>query len=135
MQVKRSYIVVLIALLLLCVIDAQAQCAMCKAAAESDLENNTRSVAGGLNKGILFLMAIPYLVVGVIFRKEVFAFFGRIKENIKIRKVAGEKSWPLFTVSISINKGKKQKIAYALSLSTLAIVVFLLIFSYMNGKN
>ncbi len=47
-----------------------AQCAMCKAAAESSLNQNPKSIAHGLNKGILFLMAIPYAAVGFIFRKE-----------------------------------------------------------------
>lgn len=52
-----------------------AQCAMCKAAAESDLENNPNSVAKGLNTGILFLMAIPYILMFFFFRKEIISFF------------------------------------------------------------
>jgi hypothetical protein len=39
-----------------------AQCAMCKTTAESDLSNGG-SIANGLNTGILYLMAIPYLVI------------------------------------------------------------------------
>jgi hypothetical protein len=39
-----------------------AQCAMCKTTAESDL-NTGGSIAKGLNTGILYLMAIPYLVL------------------------------------------------------------------------
>ena len=60
-----------------------AQCAMCKAAAESDLENNPNSVAHGLNKGILFLMVIPYLIVGIIFRKDIALFFKNIGNKEK----------------------------------------------------
>jgi hypothetical protein len=42
---------------------ANAQCPMCKMSAESNLENG--GTAGrGLNKGILYLFAAPYLMVG-----------------------------------------------------------------------
>ena len=50
-------------------IDVNAQCAMCKAVVETNLESgDTKGV--GLNNGILYLMAIPYiavLVFGVLF--------------------------------------------------------------------
>lgn len=51
-----------------------SQCAMCKAAAESDLENNPNSVAKGINDGILFLMLIPYILMAFFFRKEIIGF-------------------------------------------------------------
>lgn len=41
---------------------AFSQCAMCKTTAESDLSNGG-SIANGLNTGILYLMAIPYVVI------------------------------------------------------------------------
>ena len=48
----------------------EAQCAMCRAVLES--EDNT-SVAEGINSGIVYLMAIPYLIVAalgfIIYRK------------------------------------------------------------------
>ena len=47
---------------LLFVFDADAQCAMCKAVVESN-QKNGGGVGGGLNKGILYLMALPYLLV------------------------------------------------------------------------
>lgn len=37
-------------------------CAACKASVESDL-NNGGTIAKGLNTGILYLMAIPYLIL------------------------------------------------------------------------
>ena len=50
---------------------AQAQCAMCTLTAENATENgNTQGK--GLNKGILFLLAIPYVAavgVGVLWYK------------------------------------------------------------------
>ena len=47
---------------------ANAQCAMCKAVVEANLESGG-SIGAGLNDGILYLMAMPYisiLVVGLI---------------------------------------------------------------------
>jgi hypothetical protein len=46
-------------------LDAEAQCSMCKAVAESDLEGGG-STARGLNDGILYLMAFPYLLIGTV---------------------------------------------------------------------
>lgn len=45
--------------------DAQAQCPMCRMSAESNLKNGGTE-GKGLNKGILFMLAMPYLLVGVI---------------------------------------------------------------------
>ncbi len=42
--------------------DSFGQCAMCKAVAESAGEKQ----AEGLNNGIIFLMVVPYLVMGII---------------------------------------------------------------------
>lgn len=47
-----------------------AQCAMCRAVLESNGDN---SVAEGINNGIVYLMAIPYILVGalifIVYRK------------------------------------------------------------------
>ena len=39
-----------------------AQCAMCKAAVEANLKDGG-SAGAGLNEGILYLMAIPYIAI------------------------------------------------------------------------
>lgn len=44
-------------------LDTNAQCAMCRAALESE-ESGVQ--AGAVNDGIVYLMAIPYILVGVI---------------------------------------------------------------------
>lgn len=44
-------------------ISAQAQCAMCRAAIESEGNGET---AAAINDGIVYLMAIPYLLVGAL---------------------------------------------------------------------
>src|ERR1700740_2492103 len=113
MQKNKVYIFAILALLLFFAMDSYAQCAMCKAAAKSDLENNTRSVARGLNKGILFLMAAPYIIVGVIFRKEIMAYIKGFKERRKI----------------PLSKSKKQWLVFGLSVSTVWLVLFLLFLS------
>lgn len=40
-----------------------AQCAMCRAVLESSDDN---AVAEGINNGIIYLMAIPYVLIGVL---------------------------------------------------------------------
>ncbi|HPW97789.1 MAG TPA: hypothetical protein PK218_04450 [Flavobacterium sp.] len=44
-------------------LNTTAQCAMCRASLESN-GNNTQAEA--VNDGIVYLMAIPYILVGVI---------------------------------------------------------------------
>lgn len=43
--------------------DAVAQCPMCKSNVESAQKSERKAVGKGLNGGILFLMATPYLLV------------------------------------------------------------------------
>lgn len=45
--------------------DATAQCAMCKGAAEANLKQGGGDPQG-LNNGILYMLSMPYLLVGVI---------------------------------------------------------------------
>ena len=57
-------------------ITANAQCAMCRAALES--EGNTAK-AKGINDGIVYLMVIPYILVGLV----CFAVYKMYKKKIK----------------------------------------------------
>ena len=73
---------VLIFLLVIVSNYTSAQCAMCKAAVESNLE--TGGVKGaGLNDGILYLMSIPYILM-LIFA---IAFYYNKKTTNASRKV------------------------------------------------
>lgn len=45
---------------------AQAQCAMCKATVENNNSTEQAGLATGLNFGILYLLVVPYLIIGVI---------------------------------------------------------------------
>lgn len=65
-MMKRKVVLLILFLLniiLLSTAEMHAQCAMCKAVAESSSGN---VAAKNLNFGILFLMSIPYLLVSVI---------------------------------------------------------------------
>ena len=44
-------------------VDVEAQCAMCRAVLESEEGQQT---AKGINNGIVYLMAIPYVLVGAV---------------------------------------------------------------------
>lgn len=61
---KSRYIFLLVILFLLVPQIAEAQCAMCRAVLESG--GNT-STAEGINNGIVYLMAVPYILVGGLF--------------------------------------------------------------------
>ena len=61
--IRRLGILALIILLFIPV-EMNAQCAMCRAVLESSGEN---TLAEGINDGIVYLMAIPYILVGFLF--------------------------------------------------------------------
>ena len=72
---KRKILKKLLALgvvLVLCLTatDAFSQCAMCRATVESNVGTGSKEpesdVGAGLNKGILYLMAIPYVLIGAV---------------------------------------------------------------------
>jgi hypothetical protein len=50
-------------LILLMVAETSAQCSMCRAVLES---GEAQETAKGINNGIIYLMAIPYLLVGFV---------------------------------------------------------------------
>ena len=56
---KLKYTIFII-LLLLNIIPAEAQCAMCRAVIESD---ESGLAAKGINNGIVYLMIFPYLLI------------------------------------------------------------------------
>jgi hypothetical protein len=47
-------------------IETFAQCAMCRTTVESTVSNGRSNIATGLNTGILYLLAAPYLIVVVV---------------------------------------------------------------------
>ena len=111
---KKYFLPALLFLLLLMPTANFSQCAMCKAAAESSVKANPKSVAKGLNTGILFLMCIPYIAVGLIFRKEL----GQFAKNFRSK----EKS--------PINKKSLSKLTFALTFITCTLILFVVFISF-----
>ncbi|MBM3923778.1 MAG: hypothetical protein FJ338_02795 [Sphingomonadales bacterium] len=46
--------------------DSSAQCPMCKTSLESNRKDSEKAVGQGINKGILYLLAMPFLLVGTV---------------------------------------------------------------------
>jgi hypothetical protein len=78
---KKNYFILFILLVLLLLPNiTDAQCAMCKASVESS-QGQKNSVAGGINQGILYLMAVPYLLLAFIFRKQIVTVWKLIRNK------------------------------------------------------
>ena len=61
---KKLLLMMLLAVMT--VIDANAQCAMCRSTLENNLSNGDPGIAAGINTGILYLLALPYLAAMVV---------------------------------------------------------------------
>lgn len=63
----KKYITITFILAILVFLSAElvAQCPMCKMSAESNLKEGG-TMGRGLNMGILFLLSLPYLIVGTL---------------------------------------------------------------------
>jgi len=73
----RAIPFLLLLVVLLAPAGAWAQgCAMCKAVVESGdgVFGGEQAIGAGLNTGILYLMAVPYLLLFLFFRKRIVAF-------------------------------------------------------------
>lgn len=64
MDKKTKFILslLLISVLMVIGVEADAQCAMCKLSAETNMKNGGTE-ARGLNAGILYLLSLPYLLL------------------------------------------------------------------------
>jgi hypothetical protein len=74
---KKRWLIVLILNLL--GMGSWAQCAMCRATAESVTEHVDKGIGEGLNTGIVYLMLVPYVIMLtlaiVFFRKKWMIWF------------------------------------------------------------
>ncbi|MCB9170385.1 MAG: hypothetical protein H6597_02655 [Flavobacteriales bacterium] len=80
MRHRAVLLFIVLLLLPLLPVDLLAQgCAMCKATVESAQDNGvfggTQTIGRGLNNGILYLMAVPYVLLFLLFRKRIVGFF------------------------------------------------------------
>ncbi|MCC5944330.1 MAG: hypothetical protein JJT94_05300 [Bernardetiaceae bacterium] len=46
--------------------ELSAQCAMCRATVENNFNNGDYSTGMGLNSGILYLLLMPYILIGTV---------------------------------------------------------------------
>jgi hypothetical protein len=68
---------------LLIEVESNAQCAMCRTTLENNVSNGDIGIAAGINFGILYLFAAPYLIISLI------AFFWyRTSKNAKRNQYA-----------------------------------------------
>jgi hypothetical protein len=77
---KQCFILLILVALVLLPNITEAQCAMCKASVETS-QGQKNSVAGGINQGILYLMAVPYLLLAFIFRKQLITVWRVIRKK------------------------------------------------------
>lgn len=71
---------VLVGLMFVFAYDADAQgCAMCKLNSKAASEEVDSSIGEQINAGILYLLAIPYLILFIAFRKKIRSFFREFK--------------------------------------------------------
>lgn len=75
----KRWLPLLLLLLLVLPPEALAQgCAMCKATVESSGDGSVfggqQRIGEGLNKGIIFLMVVPYILLFFFFRKRIAGF-------------------------------------------------------------
>jgi len=63
-KVVRLSILIFV-ILFIVLVDSYAQCPMCRAAAETNLQSGGTE-GKGLNKGILYMLTLPYLLIGTI---------------------------------------------------------------------
>ena len=82
MKNKKYFFATLILFTVICVGQLQAQCSVCAASIQSNMQHGGK-VGLGLNSAILYLMAIPYIVVATC----LFFFFKEpILAKIKVLK-------------------------------------------------
>ncbi|RSK47730.1 hypothetical protein [Hymenobacter rigui] len=62
----RFFAVLIVLLLSVLPLTTQAQCTMCKTQVEASRQEKDGYDTTGLNKGILFLMTIPYVLIGTV---------------------------------------------------------------------
>jgi hypothetical protein len=59
-------VVLVLLMLIVFQINTQAQCAMCRTTLENNVSNGDIGIAAGINFGILYLFAAPYLIIAII---------------------------------------------------------------------
>jgi hypothetical protein len=64
-SIKTALFLIVFGFMVFSIKPVRAQCAQCAATVETNAKSGD-TTANGLNKGIMFLLAVPYLAVGAI---------------------------------------------------------------------
>jgi hypothetical protein len=74
---NKALIITIIAVVLIAFLcaDAEAQCSMCRKVAADGSKNPSANISRNVNSAILYLMAVPYLALGFIFRKQLVGLY------------------------------------------------------------
>jgi len=63
---KALFLLVIVLLFVSFQQELLAQCAMCKAVLESNMQSGEEAVGKGINSGIMYIMFVPYILLGTI---------------------------------------------------------------------
>ena len=77
---KRKLLLLVIVLLAVGLAWGQG-CSQCRLLAEQGSELDENSFGSNINTGILYLMAVPYLLLLFLFRKRILGFLRGLKKN------------------------------------------------------
>ena len=72
---KRGVIILILATLLVVDFSYGQGCSQCKLLAEQGTELDEASFGSNINSCILYLMAMPYIILLIVFHKRIIAFF------------------------------------------------------------
>lgn len=77
---KRLILLVIVMIAIVALDYTYAQgCSQCKLISEQSAEAGEASFATNINKGILLLMSMPYIILVIIFRKRIIGLFRKPK--------------------------------------------------------
>lgn len=66
MKNEIKVIALFIIVFLVSMSEVEAQCAMCKAVLESNMQSGDEAVGKGINGGIMYIMFVPYILLAVV---------------------------------------------------------------------
>jgi len=84
------FVIFLLFVLLFTAPDASAQCAMCRGSLESSVSQGNSNFAAGINKGILYLLLMPYTLISII----AYLWYKSSRDNqAKVQKIYQRLRW------------------------------------------
>ncbi len=80
---RKALLVIILVILFVYGIDAEvfAQCSQCKLLSEQNAAQDDEILGAkgsNINTAILYIMAVPYIILGFLFRKQIKRFFSKV---------------------------------------------------------